>query len=110
MKTPKIFLALLLLTLADKGNTAENWPVNLDVPKEDAICFALYTVHNNTLKMTAQLYPLANGVERVVALQVQDGDQWRDVAATVVSDEDSTGASMRRAPPSAACSGCSPDW
>ena len=37
-------------------------PANLlEIPrvsKDKIICFALYTVHNNVLKLTAQLYPL----------------------------------------------------
>ena len=31
-----------------------------DVGKKDLICFALYTVHDRTLKLTAQLYPLGD--------------------------------------------------
>jgi hypothetical protein len=27
-----------------------------EVPRDEVICFALYTVHNNVLKMTARLY------------------------------------------------------
>ena len=29
-----------------------------DISRDKVICFALYTVHNNILKHTAQLYPL----------------------------------------------------
>lgn len=32
-----------------------------DVSRDEVICFTLYTVHNNVLKMTAQLYPLVDG-------------------------------------------------
>ena len=64
----------------------ENW-LETDVPTKDAICFALYTVHNNTLKMTAQLYPLKDGVDRVVELQIKKSDDWQTLAATVVSEE-----------------------
>jgi len=64
----------------------DNW-LNTDVPVEDAICFALYTVQNNTLKMTAQLYPLADGVDRVVELQIEKDGQWNTIAATVVSEK-----------------------
>ena len=63
----------------------ENW-LNTCVPAEDAICFALYTVSNNTLKMTAQLYPLDDGIDRVVKLQIRNSEKWETVAATVVSE------------------------
>lgn len=64
----------------------EDW-LETDVPTEDAICFALYTVHDNTLKMTAQLYPLDEGVDRVVKLQIQKAGDWKTIAATKVSEE-----------------------
>lgn len=64
------------------------WPVRLNqVPVEEAICFSLYTTHDGVLKMTAQLYPLADGVDRTVTLQVRENDQWVDVAAVPVSEE-----------------------
>lgn len=75
------------------------WPNNwLDTaaPVEHAVAFALYTVHGGTLKLTAQLYPLADGVERAVELRVRpvseranDGP-WRIIARTPV-DETSYG-------------------
>lgn len=64
----------------------ENW-LDTNVPAEDAICFALYTVNNNTLKMTAQLYPLDDGVDRVVKLQIQKDGDWKTIAATKVSEK-----------------------
>lgn len=65
---------------------AETWPVKLDVPKEKCIAFTVYTLHNGTLKMTAQLYPLAEGVDRMVRLQVEKEGGWKDVAQTKVSE------------------------
>ncbi|MFO7923065.1 MAG: hypothetical protein R6U58_05170 [Bacteroidales bacterium] len=65
----------------------DDW-LNIDnVPAEDAICFALYTVSDNTMKMTAQLYPLGEDVDRVVKLQIQKDGDWETIAATVVSEE-----------------------
>lgn len=51
------------------------------------ICFAPYTVHNNILKMTAQFYPLVEGESRKAELQVKDGQQWKTVAQTIVSEK-----------------------
>lgn len=64
----------------------DDW-LDTRVPPEQAICFALYTVHNNTLKMTAQLYPLEEGIDREVILHVRDGDGWREAARSRVSEE-----------------------
>ena len=64
------FLVVVVLAAATASRAADTWPIR-DVPKEDAICFALYTVADGVLKMTAQLYPLADDVDRAVKLQVE---------------------------------------
>jgi hypothetical protein len=50
------------------------------VTKDKVICFALYTVNNNILKLTAQLYPLDDVDPRVVRLEVKRGAAWRQIA------------------------------
>lgn len=54
------------------------------VSKDQIICFALYTVHKNTLKLTAQLYPLDDTDPRTVRLEVNRGGQWEQVGTTEV--------------------------
>jgi len=76
---------VVVLVAAAAARAADTWPIR-DVPKEDAVCFALYTVHDGVLKMTAQLYPLADGVDRAVKLQVQRAGAWHDIASTPVSE------------------------
>ena len=89
-KTKSLAMAMIIMMMTIVLNAqkpvGENW-LETDVPTEDAICFALYTVNNNTLKMTAQLYPLDDGVDRVVKLQIQKGGNWETIAATTVSEE-----------------------
>lgn len=51
-----------------------------DVEKKDIICFALYTVHHDTLKLTAQLYPIAAGDSKTVRLEIEKDGQWVEVA------------------------------
>jgi len=52
----------------------QSWAIT-KVPKEDVICFALYTVHNNILKLTAQLYELDEAAPRTVRLEIKkDGE------------------------------------
>jgi phosphodiesterase/alkaline phosphatase D-like protein len=90
LKKSNLFIVVFILTMTFSGEAqkpvGDNW-LNTDVPVEDAICFALYTVSDNTLKMTAQLYPLDEDVDKVVELQVKKDGLWKTIAATVVSEE-----------------------
>ncbi len=62
---------------ADGGTgTYEQYPV----PRSEVICFALYTVADDTLKLTAQLYPLQDDEDREVRLEVQRDGKWQEVA------------------------------
>lgn len=57
----------------------------LDIPnvaKKDLICFALYTVSDKTLKLTAQLYPIPDGDTRTVRLEIEKEGNWVEVAKT----------------------------
>lgn len=55
-----------------------------EVEPRDIICFALYTVHDKTLKLTAQLYPIPEGAPREVRLEVERNGRWTEVARTEV--------------------------
>ncbi len=81
-----LFVCLFSFSTTAQKPVGDNW-LKTDVPVEDAICFALYTVSNNTLKMTAQLYPLDEGVDRVVKIQIRNNGAWETVAATLVSEK-----------------------
>ncbi len=91
VKKKYTIIVVLILVLNFFGNaqkpSGENWLDIDNVPDEDAICFALYTVNNNILKLTAQLYPLQKDVDRIVKLQIQKEGQWKTIAATLVSEE-----------------------
>ena len=62
----------------------------LDIPnvtRDKVICFALYTVNNNIMKMTAQLYPLKENEDRLVRLQVKKNEEWAEIAkADIIED------------------------
>ncbi len=83
MKLSKIIAVCLVLAsaapaLAQRRNI-------LAIPKveaKDIICFALYTVHDNTLKLTAQLYPIPGDVPKTVRLEVERDGKWVQVAET----------------------------
>jgi len=51
-----------------------------EVTRDQVICFALYTVHNNTLKLNAQLYPLEDGEDRFCRLEIDRNGRWEQVA------------------------------
>ena len=55
-----------------------------EVAKDKVICFALYTVHDNILKLTAQLYPLADDDPKTVRLEAKLGGSWKEIATTEV--------------------------
>ena len=58
-----------------------------DVPADEQICFALYTVNNNILKMNAQLYPLPENAPRTVRLEINQDGKWKQIAeSTVIED------------------------
>ena len=54
--------------------------INLDVPREDVIGFAVYTLQNKTLKLTAQLFPLKPEETQEIRLEIKTGDTWTEVA------------------------------
>ena len=53
-----------------------------EVENKDIICFALYTVHDRTLKLTAQLYPIAEADTKTVRLEIEEDGRWVEVART----------------------------
>ncbi|QDV42389.1 hypothetical protein Enr13x_22340 [Stieleria neptunia] len=83
-------LALLLAVtpaLAQQNNQRRPRRAILEIPeveRSEVICFALYTVHDNTLKLTAQLYPLQSGESRTVRLEIEKDGDWVEVDRTNV--------------------------
>lgn len=60
--------------------------LDLECPRNEAVAFAVYTVHNKTLKMTAQLYPLFPDETRTVRLEVKRDGKWMEIAKQKVND------------------------
>jgi len=85
---PLVHLAILLTGAAALA-APQKKPDLLALPeitREQVIGFALYTVHEETLKLTAQLYPLLDGEPRVVRLEIDVGDGWREVEQAPVDE------------------------
>ncbi|HID22935.1 MAG TPA: hypothetical protein EYP14_11125 [Planctomycetaceae bacterium] len=57
-----------------------------EVPRDQVICFALYTVNDGVLKLSAQLYPLKDGEPRQVSLQIKEKDRWKTIATSRVDE------------------------
>jgi len=77
-------LGLWLGMPSQASSPQQNELVIPEVPKEERICFALYTVHDDTLKLTAQLYPLGNVDAIEVHLEVERDGQWDRIATAEV--------------------------
>lgn len=58
-----------------------------EVSRDKVICFALYTVNNNIMKLTAQFYPLQEGESRRARLEIKNGRNWRQVAETDIIEK-----------------------
>ncbi len=58
-----------------------------EVEKKDIICFALYTVNDKVLKLTAQLYPVPGGDTKTVRLEIERDGKWVEVAKTEVIEQ-----------------------
>jgi len=82
----KVHTAIMVITFLLSFAIAQDLKIP-EVPRDKVICFALYTVHNNTMKMTAQLYPLKEGEDRNVQLQIKKGRKFKQIAkAKVIED------------------------
>ena len=81
--TSALGLALLLGAFAQAQKKRDPLAIP-EVTRDKVICFALYTVHENTLKLTAQLYPLKEGDPRSARLEVKRNGKWTQVAETKI--------------------------
>ncbi len=58
--------------------------IDLHVPREQVVAFALYTHDAGVLKLTAQLYPLQPGEPRDARLEIERDGGWTEVGAAPV--------------------------
>jgi hypothetical protein len=62
--------------------------VEFDVPRDQVIAAALYTVHDNILKLNAQLFPLKPDESREVRLEVKKWSGWKEIARVGVCENE----------------------
>ena len=60
--------------------------LDVEVPRDEVICFGIYTTHNNIMKMSAQLFPLYPNETREVRLELKKNGRWEEVAKELVND------------------------
>ncbi len=72
---------ILIAAMTNALATKENIPIP-KVAKKDVICFALYTVNNGVMKLTAQFYPLDEYDDRTARHDIKKEGKWETVATT----------------------------
>ena len=88
MKSIKAIVLAGLLAAILLFDTASAQQLTIpEVSRDKVICFALYTVQNNILKLTAQLYPLESGEDRNVRLEIEQQGKWKQIAETRVIEQ-----------------------
>ncbi|WP_211093341.1 hypothetical protein [Flammeovirga agarivorans] len=61
--------------------------LDLECPRDEVVAFALYTVHDNILKLSAQLYPLFPEETRTVRLEIQkENGEWEEIQIAEVNE------------------------
>ena len=79
MKKLSIILCLLFFQISSaQDERIIRLPDNIQ--PEDRIAFALYTVHENTLKLTAQFNPIKNFEPFSATLEIEEGGTWVEKA------------------------------
>jgi hypothetical protein len=74
------------LCVNDWWKRPANRIIDLKVPRDQVVCFGIYTVHNRILKLSAQLYPLYPEETREVRLEVQKDGEWSEISRQKVND------------------------
>ena len=68
-----------------KSNRPAQGSMNLNVPRNEVVAFAVYTHDHGILKLTAQLFPLLPDEPREVRLEFQQDDgSWQETAKQTV--------------------------
>ena len=80
------FEALDTLATNDWWNRGPNPILEMDVAREEVVAFGIYTVSNQTLKMSAQLFPLYPNETREVRLAIQEEGEWKEIQTQEVND------------------------
>lgn len=81
-------LMVLLAGTAIADNKAESGWKYIEKDPSKKICFAMYTVEKQVLKLTAQLYPLQEQDSRNIYLEIENNGKWQKVSQSKVREND----------------------
>ena len=84
LKAP--FSQLDTLATNDWWNRKTSKIIDMRVPRHQVVAFGIYTTSNQTLKLSAQLFPLYPEETRTVRLALYQNDQWEEVKAQEVNE------------------------
>ena len=74
------------LCVNDWWNRPANPIIDLKVPRDQVVCFGLYTVQQGVLKLSAQLYPLYPKETREVRLEIEKDGAWTEIGRKNIND------------------------
>ena len=80
------FSKLDTLSTNDWWNRKSNPIIDMKVPRDQVIAFGIYTTANNTLKLSAQLFPLYPDETRTVELALYQDGAWKVVQTQEVNE------------------------
>ncbi len=83
---PAPFENLDTLAVNDWWNRGPNPIIDMNVDRDEVIAFGIYTVSNNILKLSAQLFPLFPYESRTVHLQIKEGNRWETIQSREIND------------------------
>lgn len=84
IKSP--FTGIDTIATNDWWNRKSNTIIDVKVPREEVIAFGIYTVSNQTLKLTAQLFPLYPKETREVRLEIKENGTWKEIQKKMVNE------------------------
>ena len=80
------FTALDTLATNDWWNRKTSKIIDMKVPRDQVVAFGIYTTSNNTLKLSAQLFPLHPEESRTVRLSLYQNGQWEEIQSQEVNE------------------------
>lgn len=83
MKKIIVIIGLLFFNLINAQND-ELLRLPKNIEPKDRICFAMYTVHENILKLTAQFNPIRNFESFEASLEIYEDGKWVEKAETSI--------------------------
>lgn len=84
--TPAPFEKLDTITTNDWWERSANPIIDVKVERKDVIAFGIYTLHENTLKLSVQLYPLYPNETREIRFEIKKNNQWIELQKVRIND------------------------